>query len=146
VAGASLLEAPARAGSPLAGRALAAIAGRLAADGTTVPPPGTGRRWALLAETATYQAWVIAWPQGTGLQLHDHAGSAAGVAVVRGRLRERYLVDRALHTRWWQPGEALALAADHAHEVRCLDAEEAVSIHVYSPRLTDVRFRDELGW
>jgi hypothetical protein len=125
--------------------ALAAMAVALAIDPATTPPPGEGRRWRRLVAADRYEAWVIAWPPGTGLALHDHAGSAAGVAMVAGRLRERYLADGALQTRWWRPGDAFALGADHAHEVLSLDAAEAVSVHVYSPPLGEVRFRTELG-
>lgn len=129
--------------SPLSARALAAMAATLAARPTTDAPPGEGRRWQRIAATDRYEAWVIAWPHGTGLALHDHAGSVAGVAMVTGRLRERYLLDGTLHTRWWATGDALALAADHAHEVLSLDGAEAVSVHVYSPPLGEVRFRAE---
>ena len=116
---------------------------RLAAAPTTAAPPGDGRRWERLAANDQYEAWVIAWPHGTGLPLHDHAGSTAGVAMVEGRLRERYLVDDALHTRWWTPGDVIALEADHAHEVLSLNGTEALSVHVYSPPLGEVRFRAE---
>ena len=77
------------------------MAAGLAADAATEAPAGEGRRWRRLVATDRYEAWVIAWPHGTGLALHDHAGSAAGVAMVAGRLRERYLVGQDLHTRWW---------------------------------------------
>ena len=129
--------------APLSPQALAVLATRLAADPATEAPPGEGRRWRRLVATGSYEAWVIAWPHGTGLALHDHAGSAAGAAVVTGRLRERYLVGATLHTRWWSTGDALALPADHAHEVLSLDGSEAVSVHVYSPPLGEVRFRAE---
>jgi hypothetical protein len=129
--------------SALSARALAAIAAGLASAPTTSAPPGDGRRWERLVANDQYEAWVIAWPHGTGLPLHDHAGSTAGVAMVEGRLRERYLVDDALHTRWWTPGDVIALEADHAHEVFSLNGTQAVSVHVYSPPLGEVRFRAE---
>ena len=129
--------------SHLSARALAAMAAGLAGDPGTAAPVGEGRRWRRLVATDRYEAWVIAWPHGTGLALHDHAGSTAGVAMVSGRLRERYLASGRLHTRWWTAGDALALPADHAHEVLSLDGTEAVSVHVYSPPLGEVRFRAE---
>lgn len=131
------------AASPLSAGALAVMAAGLAADPATAAPAGEGRRWQRLVATDAYEAWVIAWPHGTGLALHDHAGSAAGAAMVTGRLRERYLAGATLHTRWWSAGDALALPADHAHEVLSLDGTEAVSVHVYSPPLGEVRFRAE---
>ncbi|MCU1393556.1 MAG: hypothetical protein JWM34_1984 [Ilumatobacteraceae bacterium] len=38
-------------------------------------------------------------------------------------------------------GETVNLPADHTHEVINLDEQEAISIHVYSPRLRDNEFR-----
>jgi Cysteine dioxygenase type I len=129
-------------------RALASIA---AAIGRAVPIGLLGdqpaRRWALVEETPEYQAWIIAWPPGTGLDLHDHDGASAGVYVVAGRLHERYVgADGELHRRWWRPHDQYELAADHVHEVHNVDLAEAVTIHVYSPGLRDVRFRIERSW
>ena len=105
------------------------------------------RRWALVTDTPEYQAWVIAWPPGTGLDLHDHDGSSAGLYVVRGRLHERFVgIDGQLHRRRWRPHDQFELAADHIHEVHNVGLREAVTIHVYSPGLRDVRFRAERSW
>src|SRR3954453_17856844 len=80
---------------------LATIADGLAsADPVAFLPLGDERRWALIASTDSYSAWVIAWPAGTGLGLHEHDGSAAAVRVVRGALRERFAVGDTLNTRW----------------------------------------------
>lgn len=129
--------------SALSAGALARLAGRLGARTDLPTPSGDDRRWVRLARTGRYEAWLIVWPPGTGLALHDHAGSAAGVAMVSGRLRERFGRGPSLHTRWWSAGDTFALEADHAHEVFSLDGADAVSIHVYSPPLGDVHFRTE---
>lgn len=129
--------------SALSASALARLAGRLGARPDLPTPPGDDRRWVRVARTSRYEAWLIVWPHGTGLALHDHAGSAAGVAMVSGRLRERFVCGPSLHTRWWSAGDTFALDADHAHEVFSLDGADAVSIHVYSPPLGDVHFRSE---
>lgn len=44
-------------------------------------PAGTDRRWRLLSEGADHEAWLIAWPAGTGLARHDHDGAAAALRV-----------------------------------------------------------------
>lgn len=122
---------------------LAQIASGLGtANVTEALPQGAGRRWALLLESDAYEAWVIAWPAGTGLEMHDHDGSAASIHVVSGRLRERF-VDRAgdVIVRWLDAGDTVVLAHDHRHEAVNLDAEQVVSVHVYSPRLKDQSFR-----
>ena len=67
------------AGPLLAGDELAAIAARVAAD----PPLDRlaavpARRWALAERGDHHDAWVIAWPAGTGLAMHDHHGLQCG--------------------------------------------------------------------
>lgn len=110
------------------------------------PGPGAGRRWALLRRDDELEAWVIAWPTGTGLGLHDHDGSGAGIHIVAGRLRERYVgPDGELVVRWWAAGRQFDLPGDHVHEVINVDADEAVSVHVYSPPVGDVRFREDMA-
>jgi len=152
---ADLLEPPAAAPAPrpLSRVAAAFDPAAVVAAIPAQPEPGRSRRWALLYRDAELEAWAIAWPAGTGLPLHDHDGSRAGVHVVAGRLRERY-VDSAvgpeggptgpapIAVRWWGAGERYELPADHVHEVVNVTADEAVSVHVYSPPLGDIRFRE----
>src|SRR3954470_20633758 len=110
---------------------LATIAdGLAAADPTTFLASGDCRRWALIAATESYSAWVIAWPAGTGLAMHDHDGSAAGVHRVSGVLRERYVVGDGLAVRWLGASTPHVLAPDHRHEVVNVGDVEAVSVHV----------------
>ena len=128
-----------RARTPLADIA----AGLAASTSLDLLPEGTGRRYALLLETPAYEAWLIAWPSGTGLALHDHGTSEAAVEVVRGRLRERYDSHRGLQTRWLHAGDRVALPCDHVHELLNLDDTEAVSVHVYGPRLGGLGFHTD---
>lgn len=107
---------------------------------------GVGRRWALLQRDDDMEAWIIAWPAGTGLGLHDHAGSGAGIHIVAGRLRERYVgADGDLVVRWWHGGSQYDLPGDHVHEVINVDSDEAISVHVYSPPVGDLRFREDMA-
>ena len=130
--------------APLDERTLATIADGLAcADPAAFLPSGDGRRWAQIASTSSYSAWVIAWPGGTGLGMHDHDGSAAAVRVVSGTLRERYVQPGGIAVRWLTSPGVTLLAADHVHEVINVGADEAISVHVYSPPLADTSFRDD---
>lgn len=74
-------------------RELTALARRLASavrgDEVTIGP-GEERGYVRLLETPTHEAWLIAWARTSGLDLHDHGGSAGAIHVVRGRLREDY--------------------------------------------------------
>src|SRR5690349_17019651 len=129
----------------LAPEQLAAIADRIAAD----PPladltAGGHRRWVLVERGEHHDAWLIAWPAGTGLAMHDHRGSRAAVRVVAGELRERYVTDaREVAVRWLTREAGAELASDHVHEVVNVGELEAVSVHVYSPAITDAGFRTD---
>ena len=122
--------------------ALDAIANGIAAgDPAAFVPAGTDRRWGPVVATESYEAWVIAWPPGTGLAMHDHGGALAAVRIVSGRLRERFRADGSVHLRWLEAGDAQILSADHVHEVINLNDTEAISVHVYSPPVADMGFR-----
>jgi len=139
-----VMQQGSQAGQLVDGAVLAAIAeGLAAADPATMLAPGCERRWAPIAVTDAYSAWVIAWPAGTGLGLHDHDGSAAAVHVVAGSLRERFVLGDGLAVRWLDAGATTLLPSDHVHEVVNVGAAEAISVHVYSPPLLDTSFRDD---
>ncbi len=59
----------------------------------TVP---TERCYELLLSTDSYDAWLIHWPPGTGIEAHDHGGSTGAFAVVSGVLDEDVEMD--VHT------------------------------------------------
>jgi predicted metal-dependent enzyme (double-stranded beta helix superfamily) len=103
------------------------------------------RRWELLIETDRLQGWGINWPVGTGIELHDHGGSAGALVVVEGTLvetaarkvRERLTVrSRVLRTA----DGPLAIQADRVHDVTNPGPRRAISVHVYSPPLSSMRF------
>lgn len=129
--------------SDLSSELLVEIAAGLGGSAVADLLPNSGeRRWALVLESEAYEAWVIAWPAGTGLELHDHNGSAAAVHIVNGRLRERYVDETGeLAVRWLSAGDTVALPGDHQHEVVNLESNEVISVHVYSPPLADQSFR-----
>lgn len=121
---------------------LSAIAEGIAAgDPAAFVPAGTDRRWGIVVATEAYEAWVIAWPSGTGLAMHDHGCARAAMRVVSGRLRERFHADGSVQLRWLDAGDAQVLAADHVHEVINLHDLEAITVHVYSPPVADMGFR-----
>ena len=100
----------------LAARALVQRARELAASACREQvPAGESRRWVRLAGEADHDAWLIAWPRGTGLGLHDHGGSAAAVHVVDGELVERYVDGPSRHdvrTRTVGSREVVTFRAD----------------------------------
>ena len=135
-------QQPTSATQPLTADELDAIAEGIAAgDPAAFVPAGTDRRWGIVIATEIYEAWVIAWPSGTGLAMHDHGGARAAVRIVTGRLRERFRADGSVQLRWLDAGAAQVLPAEHVHEVINLHDVEAVSVHVYSPPIGDMGFR-----
>ena len=51
-------------------------------------PEGDERSWRLVALTPEFDAWVIAWPSGGRVDLHDHGNSCGALVVLEGTLVE----------------------------------------------------------
>jgi mannose-6-phosphate isomerase-like protein (cupin superfamily) len=82
-------------------------------------------------------AWVICWSEDQDTGFHDHDESAAGIAVVSGRVREeRLTIGSAPLARELGPGCAFTLPPVAIHRVLHAGEGPAVTIHVYSPPLT----------
>ena len=109
-------------------------------------PAGNDRRWVRLLATRSYDAWLIGWPPGTGLDLHDHGESSAAVCIVRGELDEQHLLragPRRTETRRLVAGDAVAFDSAHVHAVHNASQTEALSVHVYSPPLSTMTFFEQ---
>lgn len=100
----------------------------------------TERRYELLLATETYDAWLIHWPVGTGLEAHDHGGSTGAFAVVSGILDEDVGRDGDMVTRRVHAGESVTFGGDHVHAVVNRGVSGATSVHVYSPPLSSMSF------
>jgi len=103
------------------------------------------RRWELMAATSTVEAWVIAWPPGGAIELHDHGVSAGAVAVAAGELVETNIVSSAsggvaLRTTTIPTNGSISFAGRHIHDIVNLGSVPAVSVHVYAPRLTSMTY------
>ena len=105
----------------------------------------THRTWRTVATTDRYEAFVIAWPVGGAIELHDHGDSAGSVVVVRGSLVETSVahdVDGCLRTssRLLGPDDHLEFGPGHVHDLANLGSGPALSVHVYSPVLRSMTF------
>jgi predicted metal-dependent enzyme (double-stranded beta helix superfamily) len=103
------------------------------------------RRWELMAVTETYEAWVIAWPPGGAIELHDHGGSSGAVIVVEGELKESRIAARpsggvAIRTSTIGAGESVSFGARHVHDIVNAADATAISVHVYAPRLSSMTY------
>ena len=109
-------------------------------------PPGSERRWIRLLGTRSYDAWLIGWPPGTGLDLHDHGESSAALCVVSGVLDEQHLRAEAaggVVTRRLGAGDSLSFNSAHVHAMYNSNDVDAMSVHVYSPPLSTMTFFEQ---
>lgn len=106
-------------------------------------PGFASRRWEVLALSDTFEAWVIGWPPGGTIALHDHGDSAGAVVVAGGELVETLVVARPDGTvgttvRRMTAGTSWTMPRGHVHDIVNHAALPAVSVHVYAPRLTSM--------
>jgi len=127
------------------------VAGRLAPAVRWPGAPAMERReWRLVARTPDFDAWLIAWPSGGKVDLHDHGSSTGAVSVISGALVEaapwRDDTGRlSLVRHELQTGATLGFGAGHVHDVTNESDHQAVSLHVYSPALTSMTFYEVVG-
>jgi rhodanese-related sulfurtransferase len=82
-----------------------------------------------------YDIWVISWLPGQGTGFHDHGASSGAFVVATGILEEHRPGER---TRVIHPFNPRAFGPDYAHDVRNVSLAPAVSVHAYSPPLSDM--------
>jgi rhodanese-related sulfurtransferase len=96
----------------------------------------TDQRWyERLHLGSDYDIWVISWMPRQSTGFHDHGASSGALVVATGVLEEHRPGERA---RVIHPGAPLAFGPDYAHDVRNVSPAPAISIHAYSPPLTDM--------
>ncbi len=103
-----------------------------------------GRHWFELAAIPAVQVWAIAWPVGTGTGWHDHGVASGAFTVVRGTLTEQSWAG-GVARRTLEAGTGRSFGPDHVHDVRNEHSELAISVHAYSPTLTDMTRYQLLG-
>jgi rhodanese-related sulfurtransferase len=82
-----------------------------------------------------YDIWVISWLPGQSTGFHDHGASSGAFVVATGILEEHRPGER---PRVIHPGKPRAFGPDYAHDVRNVSLAPAISIHAYSPPLSDM--------
>jgi rhodanese-related sulfurtransferase/mannose-6-phosphate isomerase-like protein (cupin superfamily) len=94
------------------------------------------RRWyERLYHGPDYDIWVISWLPGQSTGFHDHGASSGAFVVATGILEEHRPDER---TRVIYPGKPHAFGPDYAHDVRNVSLAPAISIHAYSPPLSEM--------
>lgn len=96
-----------------------------------------------------WEAYLITWPSGHGVEVHDHGGSAGAVAVVAGSLVElvarpsaRHGEERLVRHRLGA-GTVRRVPRGRVHDVVNAGSFPATSIHVYAPALETMTFYDD---
>src|SRR5580704_9926636 len=99
------------------------------------------RSYELLELNDELEIWAIHWPQGQGLELHDHGGSVGALWVVEGALEEHFVnPEQTLGRRSIVSGGGAAFGPTYIHDVVNADAAPATSVHAYSPPMASMTF------
>ena len=110
-----------------------------------IPAPGADRWWTRLHAGADVDVWLLSWLPGQTTELHDHGPSRAAFTVVQGRLAEdRVHLDRRRH-HVRPTGAVTAIPLGVRHDVTGAGDGPAVSVHAYSPPLTQMNYYDAAG-
>ena len=96
-----------------------------------------------ISRTHDHEAWLLTWLPGQGTDLHDHGGAAGAFVVLSGELTETTVTGGALRARLTDQvitaRRPRSFGARHVHQVHNAGPEPAVSLHVYSPALVEMR-------
>ena len=82
-----------------------------------------------------HDIWVISWMPGQSTGFHDHGESSGAFVIATGILEDHRPGHQPLVI---PPGKSRAFGPDYAHDVRNVSLAPAVSIHAYSPPLTEM--------
>jgi hypothetical protein len=111
--------------------------------------PLEARSYELLELADDVEVWVIHWPAGGHLQLHDHGGSAGAFWVVSGSLEERYFTRGHPAGDFGRRGHAAAsgaaFGAEYVHDVHNGGDTPATSVHAYSPPMPGMTYYRTAG-
>lgn len=86
-----------------------------------------------------YDIWAISWMPGQSTGYHDHGASAGAFVVATGVLEEHRPGERTVVI---PAGTPRSFGSEYAHDVRNVSVAPAVSIHAYSPPLTEMNEYD----
>ena len=110
------------------------------------PEQGGERWWTRLSSSPAVDIWLLSWLPGQTTDLHDHGPSGAAFVVLQGVLdevRADSTGHQVLHTR--TPGAVIVVPPGVVHDVTGSGPGPAVSIHGYSPPLTEMNYYDRSG-
>jgi Cysteine dioxygenase type I len=128
---------------------LLSTAHRFACSATSLPgmDDPCERCWRTIAANEDFEAWVVAWPVGSTIELHDHGDSAGAVVVASGVLHETSIRPGKDHrlravTTPVGTGEHVLFGSGDIHDFVNIGPGPALSVHVYSPALHSMNYFD----
>lgn len=124
--------------SPKTPEELAVIVSRVAASEgwlERVRLRSEDRWYERLYHDSDYDIWAISWMPGQSTGFHDHGDSVGAFVVATGVLEEHRPGKEAVLIH---PGGPRVFGNDYAHDVRNVSIAPAVSIHAYSPPLSEM--------
>lgn len=97
------------------------------------------RRYRLLFEDERIDLWILSWMPGQFTGYHDHGDAAVGLIAAAGEVVERQLslTGGAVHRRL-TAGDLRSGPSGYIHSVGHSAGTPAITIHAYSPPLTQV--------
>jgi mannose-6-phosphate isomerase-like protein (cupin superfamily) len=96
-----------------------------------------GRVYQQIWDDELVNAWLICWSEDQDTGFHDHDRSEAAIAVIEGQIcEERLRLGRGPESRVFGRGRTLVVPAVSIHRVLHAGTTPAVTIHAYSPPLT----------
>lgn len=103
---------------------------------------GAGERhWARLQVPEGIDVWVGSWLTFERTELHSHVDATAAYTAVEGVITDVRLDSLGrLLPRKITPGVVEIVRPDEIHDVRNEHVTRAVTVHAYSPRLTELRY------
>ncbi|HWD52646.1 MAG TPA: cysteine dioxygenase family protein [Acidimicrobiales bacterium] len=107
----------------------------------------TRRVWDIMVASDAFEAWVIAWPPGGAIELHDHGESSGAVVVASGELTETKVTRDSdglvqMETTVLPAGAGTTFEPPNVHDLVNGGTVPAISVHTYAPRLTAMTHYD----
>lgn len=103
------------------------------------------RYWHRLASLPEADIWLLTWLPDQQTDLHDHGEAIAAFTVVSGSLEEVRIRAGQRVSRSLTRGQVSWVPAGAVHDVGNRGDSPSISIHAYSPRLSEMTFWDLAG-
>lgn len=98
----------------------------------------TERQRLILSDTPHLEVLLMSWPAGASTGWHDHGDASGAFVVVEGILGEEVWRGGSITEHDLRAGDERSFGSGHLHTMTNLGDDVAVSVHAYSPGLTEM--------